>query len=176
MVFVVFLSYAVAYSRMPSLQKPAAIVMLGSRPFDGEVPPLLRSRLDRAVEIYGSTSPRPLVIPSGGQGQDESRTEGTAMAEYLRGAGVDHADLLAEEKAENTEENLRLSSEIFAASGRSGALVAVTSNYHVLRAALLARSLKLDAEVVGSPTARYYLPSAILREFVAVSSNTSGCT
>ena len=108
------------------------------------------------------------MIPSGGQGHDESRAEGTAMAEYLLGAGVDPADILVEDKAVNTEENLRLSSELFAASGRSGALVAVTNNYHVLRAALLARSLKLDAEVVGAPTARYYLPSAFLREFVAV--------
>ena len=167
-VFVIFLSYAVAYGRMPGLQKPAAVVVLGSRLIDGQVPPLLRSRLDRAVEIYGSTTPRPVMIPSGGQGHDESRAEGTAMAEYLRGAGVDPADILVEDKAVNTEENLRLSSDLFAASGRSGALVAVTNNYHVLRAALLARSLKLDAEVVGAPTARYYLPSAFLREFVAV--------
>lgn len=167
-VFVVFLSYAIAYGRMPGLQKPAGIVVLGSRLLDGQVPPLLRSRLDRAVEIYRSTTPRPVMIPSGGQGHDESRAEGTAMAEYLLGAGVSPADVLVEDKAVNTEENLRLSAELFAASGRTGALVAVTNNYHVLRAALLARSLKLDAEVVGSPTARYYLPSAFLREFVAV--------
>ena len=30
-VFVVFLSYAIAYGRMPGLQKPAGIVVLGSR-------------------------------------------------------------------------------------------------------------------------------------------------
>ena len=90
------------------------------------------------------------------------------MAEYLLGAGVAPADLLVEDKAVNTEDNLRLASQLFAASGRSGALVAATSNYHVLRAALLARSLKLDVEVVGAPTAGYYLPSAFLREFAAV--------
>ncbi|MGL3807855.1 YdcF family protein [Paeniglutamicibacter sp. R2-26] len=167
-VFVVFLSYAVAYGRMPGLHRPAGIVVLGSRLIDGQVPPLLRSRLDRAVELYKSTDPRPVVIPSGGQGHDESRAEGTAMAEYLRAAGVDPADILVEDQAVNTEQNLRLSSGLFAASGRTGPLVAVTNNYHVLRAALLARSLKLDAEVLGAPTARYYLPSAFLREFVAI--------
>ena len=35
----------------------------------------------------------------------------------------------------------------------------------VLRAALLSRKLGINAEVVGSPTARYFLPSAFLREF-----------
>lgn len=31
-----------------------------------------------------------------------------------------------------------------------------------------ARRLKLDAEVVGARTARYYVPSAFLREFAAI--------
>lgn len=167
-VFVVFLSYAAVYGRMSAQTMPAGIVVLGSRLIDGQVPPLLRSRLDKAVEIYGMTYPRPLLIPSGGQGHDESRAEGAAMAEYLLDAGVEPSDVVVEDKAVNTEENLRLSASIFSATGRSGALLAVTNNYHVLRAALLARSLKLDAEVVGSPTAKYYLPSAFLREFVAV--------
>lgn len=167
-VFIVFISYAVAYGRMPSRTAPAGVVVLGSRLINGKVPPLLRNRLDRALEIYNGTSPRPVLIPSGGQGHDESRAEGVAMGEYLLDSGVAPSDLLVEDKARNTEENLQFSARLFAGSGRSGALVAVTNNYHVLRAALLARSLKLDAEVVGAPTARYYLPSAFLREFVAV--------
>lgn len=167
-VFVVFLSYAVAYGRMVSQVKPAGIVVLGSRLIHGQVPPLLRSRLDKAVEIYERTAPKPLLIPTGGKGLDESRAEGTAMAEYLLGAGVPSDDVLIEDKAVNTEENLKFSARLFSAAGRSGPLVAVTNNYHVLRAALLARSLKLNAEVVGAPTAKYYLPSAFLREFAAI--------
>ena len=167
-VFVVFLSYAIAYGRMSTRVKPAGIVVLGSKLIHGQVPPLLRSRLDKAVDLYQRTTPKPVLIPSGGQGLDESRAEGTAMAEYLLTVGVSEGDVLIEDKAVNTEENLKLASLMFSASGRSGPLVAVTNNYHVLRAALLARSLKLDAEVVGAPTAKYYLPSAFLREFAAV--------
>jgi uncharacterized SAM-binding protein YcdF (DUF218 family) len=167
-VFVVFLAYAIAYGRMPFRETPQGIVVLGSRLIDGEVPPLLRSRLDRALQIYRDTSPRPLLIPSGGQGHDEPRPEGVAMGEYLVAAGAAPGDVMVEGKSVNTEENLLLSSELFAESGRSGPLLAVTNNYHVLRAALLARRLRIDAEVVGAPTARYYLPSAFLREYVAV--------
>jgi uncharacterized SAM-binding protein YcdF (DUF218 family) len=47
-------------------------------------------------------------------------------------------------------------------------MVLVTSNFHVLRTAILARRLNLDAEVTGARTAFYYLPSAVFREFVAV--------
>jgi uncharacterized SAM-binding protein YcdF (DUF218 family) len=38
----------------------------------------------------------------------------------------------------------------------------------VFRAALLARRLGIDAQAVGAPTAGYYWPSAVLREFVAL--------
>lgn len=44
----------------------------------------------------------------------------------------------------------------------------MTNSYHTLRAAMIARDLGLDTQVVGSPTARYYVPSAFLREFAAV--------
>ncbi|GAA3707815.1 YdcF family protein [Zhihengliuella alba] len=167
-VFVVFLAYAVAYSRMGVEAEPAAVVVLGSRLIDGTPPPLLKSRLDRALELYRDTEPRPLLVPSGGQGADEPRPEGAAMADYLVAAGADRGDVVAEERARTTEENLRYSLQVQAESGRPGPAVAVTNNYHVLRAALLARKLGIPAEVVGSPTAAYYVPSAFLREFVAV--------
>lgn len=167
-VFVVFLVYAVAYGRMEHDAMPAAVVVLGSRLIDGRVPPLLRSRLDRAMEIYRETEPRPLLIPSGGQGPDESRPEGEAMAEYLVAAGALASDVLPENLAINTEENLGFSRRVQEDAGRPGSVLVVTNNYHVLRAALLARKLDADAQVVGSPTAAYYVPSAFLREFVAV--------
>lgn len=167
-VFVVFLVYALAYARMTPRFEPDAVVILGSRLIHGKVPPLLRARLDRAVEIYQETEPKPLMIPSGGQGADETRSEGEAMAEYLLQAGIPEADVLAETRAANTEQNLRLGREVQLRAGRKGPLVAVTNDYHVLRSALLSRKLDLEAEVQGARTASYYRPSAFLREFVAV--------
>ena len=46
--------------------------------------------------------------------------------------------------------------------------VIVTSNYHVFRAAILARRAGVDGQVTGAPTAGYYWPSAMIREFAAV--------
>lgn len=170
-VFVAFLVSAIVYGRIRPGARPAAIVVLGSKIIDGRVPPLLRSRLDRALSVYrglAATGSAPLLIPSGGQGVDETRAEGTAMAEYLLAQGADPADVRPEERATTTRENLVLSAAVQASAGRPGAVVAVTNNYHALRAAMIARDLGLDAEVLGSPTARYYVPSAFLREFAAV--------
>ncbi len=47
-------------------------------------------------------------------------------------------------------------------------MLIVTSDYHALRAATYARELGLPAHAVGARTARYFWPSAVLREFVAV--------
>jgi uncharacterized SAM-binding protein YcdF (DUF218 family) len=44
----------------------------------------------------------------------------------------------------------------------------VTSNYHVFRTAMIARTVGIRGQVTGARTAGYYWPSAMLREFAAV--------
>ncbi|MBO9045750.1 YdcF family protein [Curtobacterium flaccumfaciens pv. flaccumfaciens] len=168
---VAFALYSVVYGRTRHGIVPDTIVVLGSGLVHGEVPPLLQSRLDRALGVYRaerSAGRRPLLVPSGGQGDDEPRPEGTAMAEYLVANGADPDDVVPETASRNTRENLRFSRDVQTAAGRDGQMVVVTNNYHVLRAATLARRLDLPAQVVGARTAAYYVPSAFLREFAAV--------
>ena len=90
------------------------------------------------------------------------------MADYLVEHGVPAADVVAETEARTTEENLALSRRLALDHGRPGHLTVVTSDYHVARASLLTLRAGMDAEVIGSRTARYFVPSAFLREFVAV--------
>lgn len=115
-VFVAFLVHSLVYGRMAVENPPEAVVVLGSKIIDGRVPPLLRSRLDKALEVYrrtaATTGRAPLLIPSGGQGADETRAEATAMAEYLLAQGADPADVLAEDRATTTRENLVLAAAV----------------------------------------------------------------
>jgi len=169
--FAAFGLYSLVYSRYRPRARPAALVVLGSGLIRGEVPPLLRSRLDKALAIYRAVpegTARPILVPSGGQGADEPRPEGEAMAEYLLAQGADPADVHPETASTSTRENLVLSREVQHAAGRGGSTLVVTNDYHVLRAALLARAVGSDAQVIGSPTAAYYAPSAFLREYVAI--------
>lgn len=167
-VFVIILSYAAVYGKMEHSIAPESVVILGSQIINGKVPPLLRSRLDKGLEIYRGAPVKPLLIPSGGQGADESRSEGAAMAEYLIAQGAPAQDVVPEEKAVNTAQNLQFSHALARENGRGGQFLIVTNNYHVLRAAMLSRKVGMDAQVVGAPTAKYFLPSAFLREFVAI--------
>jgi uncharacterized SAM-binding protein YcdF (DUF218 family) len=129
------------------------------------VPPLLASRLDRAVRTH---QPGGLLVVSGGQGSDETISEAAAMAKYLKDKGLQDQEIVLEDQATTTAENLRFSMRLLAEQDFSGKVLAVTNNYHVFRTAVLARRLGLRLDVIGAKTSSYFVPSAFLREFVAL--------
>ncbi|MDO5080862.1 YdcF family protein [Buchananella hordeovulneris] len=152
--------------------QPDAIVALGSGLINGQLPPLLCSRVDRALAILRQQQHhgrQPLLVLSGGQGPDEPRAEAAAMAEYALQRGVDPARLLVEDKSRTTRENLRFTRELLAAHPAAPQRVlVVTSSYHAARTALLASDLGLTWTVAPARTAFYFVPNAWLREYVAV--------
>lgn len=139
----------------------------------GQVPPLLASRLDRGHEIWASLNRRatetgPLLIVSGGKGDDERVPEATAMAAYLVRRGFSADRLLLEERSRNTEENLLFSKAIMDQIQAGARCTIVTSDFHAFRAAMIARRLGIRGQVTGARVAGYYRPSGMLREFAAV--------
>ncbi|UFS98244.1 YdcF family protein [Nocardia huaxiensis] len=170
-VLVAFLLYAYVYLRWPYRIGMAAIVVHGSGLVGTRVPPLLAARLDRALQVYTAETAggrTPMLVTSGGKGSDEALSEADAMADYLIAKGIPPAAILREDRSRSTRENLLYTRELLAQHREEGPIVLVTSNFHTLRTGMLARRLGLNATVVGSPTAFYYMPSAILREYAAV--------
>ncbi|UOZ04090.1 YdcF family protein [Amycolatopsis sp. WQ 127309] len=163
------LVYSVLYSRVGRHRDVEAIIVLGCGLAGDRVPPLLAGRLDRAIRLYEREPAHPpLLVVSGGKGPGESVTEADAMHGYLRERGVPEDRIRREDQATTTEENLRFSAALLPQSDRAGRVLAVTSNYHVFRTAVECRRLGLPIHATGSPTARYFLPSALLREFAAL--------
>lgn len=167
--FAMLLLYAWVHAKFPSRGVPAAVVVLGARTIKGKVTPLLQGRLDRALELYrAAQEPKPLLVPTGGQGADELEPEGVSMGRYLREQGISEDQILIEDRAKDTIENLKFSDALVREQNPNGQLWVVTSDYHALRAGLASRSLGLEARAFGGKTAAYYRPSAFLREFVAM--------
>jgi len=169
--FGAFLIYGQLYAHARPTAGMAAVVVLGSRVFGDRVPPLLAARIDRGLEIVADEVAQgraPLLILSGGQGPDETQPEGEAMARYAVAHGADPTLVRAETASGTTEQNLTCSARLLADEGRTGPIVVTTNDFHAFRAALIARELGVPAQVVGAPTARYFFPSAVLREFVGV--------
>ncbi|MFD5142966.1 YdcF family protein [Streptomyces sp. NPDC058401] len=172
--FLCFLAYAYLYGRIKVRGDVDYVVMLGSGLIGGDrVPPLLASRLRKGQEIHDAQIARggraPLMLASGGKGTDEKVAEARAMADWLMAeGGVPEEHLRLEDRSRTTEENLLFSRTIMESEDPSYRCVVVTNNFHAFRAAMMARKAGVNGQVLGSPTAKYFWPSATIREFVAV--------
>ncbi|MEV6679372.1 YdcF family protein [Streptomyces erythrochromogenes] len=172
-VFFCFLGYAYLYGRIKVRGDVDHVVMLGSGLIGGDrVPPLLASRLRKGQQIYEVQLARsgrpPVLLVSGGKGSDEKVAEARAMADWLIAEGVPAEHIVLEDRSTTTEENMLFSRQIMEAHDPGYRCVVVTNNFHAFRAAMLARKSGVNGQVLGSPTAKYYWPSATIREFVAI--------
>ncbi|WP_436862427.1 YdcF family protein [Staphylococcus caeli] len=149
------------------------IITLGSGIRSEEVTPLLKSRLDKGIEYYYKNNNAYMVV-SGGQGPDEPIPEALAMARYLYKQGIPEDKVIIEDKSTTTLENMKFSKEkIEQHIGNEQqiddkTIVFTTNNYHVLRAAIYSKKANLKAHGIGSPTAYYFLPTALIREYIAL--------
>ncbi|WP_405854943.1 YdcF family protein [Streptomyces sp. NBC_00090] len=171
--FLCFVGYAFLYGRMRLRRDAEYVVVLGSGLIGGRrVPPLLASRLDRGRQVYEKLAARggdaPVLITSGGRGPDEELPESHAMADYLVERGFPAGAVVREDRSRTTEENMLFSKELMERDRPGSSCVIVTNDFHAFRAALTARRAGVDGQVVGSPTAAYFWPSATIREFAAV--------
>ncbi|MBS7578167.1 MULTISPECIES: YdcF family protein [unclassified Enterococcus] len=160
--FINYLMVSFLYLMTASKKPTAFVIVLGAGLLNGrEITPLLKSRIDKGLEYLTADN---TILFSGGKGSDEALSEAQAMANYAMTQGVLAHQIALEDQSTNTYENMLFSQKII---GNHSARF-VTNNFHVFRAALLAKQIGLKIDGVGSKTAFYYLPNAILREFVGI--------
>ncbi len=172
-VFTAFVVYGWIYGRVaPHLvMGMQAVVVLGAGLRGDRVTPLLASRLQRGVDLFRRSAQQGhqvVMVPSGGQGPGETTSEAAAMAAWLESQGVPGDDILPEDRSTTTDENIAFSLRVLSERGIARPYVVVTNNFHAFRAAMLMRRHGMPGQALGSPTARYFVPSATIREFLAV--------
>lgn len=152
-------------------QAPAAIVVLGSGTPRCQPSPTLSARLDEALR-QARHWPQAVVVVSGGPDRWLDCTEADVMADYLRQQGLPEARLLRESRSTSTFENLRWSHQLLAAHGQATEpLLLVTSDFHALRARLIARRAGFgDVASAAAPTPLQVRYNAWLREYFAFAS------
>ncbi len=143
------------------------IVVLGAQMRESGPSIIFKYRLDAAYE-YLSDNPGTICIVSGGQGANESVTEGDGGKEYLISIGVSPERIVAETEAMDTTENIANSLNIMRGSAGEAEnlrIGIVTNNFHVFRGVHLAKKLT-DDEVCGiaAYTIPWYLPNNMVRE------------
>ncbi|SNT93994.1 DUF218 domain-containing protein [Aristaeella hokkaidonensis] len=167
--FLIFMIYTLFLQIIPRKKDFDYVIIHGSGLLEGDrVPKLLQDRLDKAIEVYRQDPTPPKLIPSGGQGSDESIPEAEAMKRYLLSKGIPEEDILPEERSTTTLENLRYSQEIINSFPGRKYTALVSSNYHVYRALRYCREIRLKCTGIGSHVTFYYWPNAMIREYIAI--------
>ena len=156
----------------PDYDKDFIIILGCSINKKGKLRPLLKGRVNRAIrfawEQEWNVEKTALYVPSGGQGNDEPMSEGSAMEMYLISHGAEDYEVFPEKESRNTRENLIFSKKIIDEQKEDARIAVVTTNYHVLRSGMLARREGIDAQLIGSQTKWYFWPNAFFRETVAI--------
>lgn len=157
-----------AAKHVPSGDRDYIIILGCGFRRDGSLSPLLRGRVDRALEFWrgqrAATDRTATLVPSGGQGSDETMAEAEAMRRYLLEQGVPEEKILPEDRSRNTFQNMAYSRALIDVAGHGGKVAFATTNYHVFRSGLWARLAGLEAEGMGSRTRWWYWPNAFMRE------------
>jgi integral membrane protein len=169
--FAGFMIYSILYLFIPKKKPYDFIIIHGAGLLGGEkVTPLLKRRIDKAVEAYHqSKNPHVKIIASGGQGTDEKISEAQAIANYLvTETDVPQDVIILEYQSRTTYENLLYSKEIGEKLVANPQFLFVTNDYHVFRTSTYARKLGMKGDGLGCRTAGYYIPSAFIREYVAL--------
>ena len=140
------------------------LIVLGTTVNGTEPSPMLKQRLDAAVE-YLNTYPDAQCIVTGGKGDAENLSEAQCMYNYLTAAGIDAARITMEDRATTTVENLRNVRTML----DTNEVDILSSDFHLYRAGLIAK----DAEFIPTLIPARTEPISLLtpwffREIVAL--------
>jgi uncharacterized SAM-binding protein YcdF (DUF218 family) len=108
-----------------------AIVVFGAAQYDGRPSPVYKARLDYAARLY-HRGLAPIVIITGGSGNDPYFSEGVVGREYLKTLGIPDSQLIAETQSPDTAESARRVATIMSANSLHTCL-AVSDSYHIFR-------------------------------------------
>ena len=126
------------------------LIVLGAG-VNGTVPSLsLKERLDAAF-TYLQQHPETVCILSGGQGNGENITEAECMYRYLTAAGIPENQLIQEDQATSTQENLQFSLALMERTEHTKIGI-LSSEYHLFRAKLMAQDQGFDPILIPAKT------------------------
>jgi len=108
-----------------------AIVVFGAAEYSGRPSPVLKARLDHALDLFHQGI-APVVITTGGAASDPVFSEGGVGRDYLMRHGVPERSLIAETQGRDTSESAARVAVIMRANGLHSC-VAVSDAYHVFR-------------------------------------------
>jgi uncharacterized SAM-binding protein YcdF (DUF218 family) len=125
-----------------------AIVVLGAAQYAGRPSPVLKARVDHALQLWrGHVAP--LLVLTGGVGNRDTTSEAAVSASYAMSRGVPESAMILETQGRTTSESIT-SVALMLRARQQTSVVLVSDPFHMFRLWILARRHGLKA--VTSPT------------------------
>lgn len=132
LIYLGYTYYQIAHqSELDETRQADAIIVFGAAEYSGKPSPVLRARLDHALELY-KRGLAPFIITTGGNGDDPNYSEGGVGRAYLIAAGVPDSHIIAETQADDTDESAQRVATITRVNHIRTCLV-VSDGYHIYR-------------------------------------------
>lgn len=128
------------------------LIVLGTTVNGTEPSPMLKQRLDAAVD-YLNAHPHTQCIVTGGKGDAQNLSEAQCMYNYLTAAGIAPARITMEDRATSTVENL----QNVRAMLETSEVDILSSDFHLYRAGLIAKDAGLTASLIPAKTEPFSL-------------------
>ena len=141
------------YSKIGDVE---CIIVLGAGIRGNKPSPLLKDRLDKAIELY-NLGMAPKIIMSGDHGKDD-HDEVNVMKQYAIDNGVPSSDIFMDHAGFSTYDTMYRAKNIFAVKKA----IVVTQRYHLYRSIYIAQSLGI--EVFGVPAENNKYSGRVFRE------------
>jgi len=147
-IWAISLGAVVLWARWDAATKVDAIVVLGAAQYAGRPSPVLKARLDHAVELW-KKGYAPWFVVTGGTGSGDTTSEAAVSRRYVMRQGVPEPAILSETVGRSTDASITGVASLMHERHLRTAIL-VSDPFHSLRIHILARHYGIDA--VTSPT------------------------
>jgi len=138
------------WGRRDQARRADAIVVLGAAQYDGRPSPVLKARLDHAIDLYRRGLAK-TVIMTGGVGPGDTVSEATVSKRYAMRQGVPAKAILVETTGLTTVQSMRAVAAMMKEREMDDAVL-VSDPFHMLRLKLLAWRAGITGYTSPTPT------------------------
>ena len=128
-------------------------IVLGGAAWHDKPSPVLRERLNHAIDLFQEGRVGALVL-TGGKGTGAAYSEGEVARDYCLKRGIPAHALFVEGRSRTTLENLQEAKKILQAQKFRDALI-VSDPWHLKRGVLIARRQDIEASPSATTTSRF---------------------
>jgi uncharacterized SAM-binding protein YcdF (DUF218 family) len=148
-IFLAVLVWVWRVSRDDHPVRTDAIVVLGAAHYNGRPSPVLKARVDHALDLYRRRL-APTLVVTGGTHPGDSESEASVQRRYLTAAGVPAAVVVELPQGQSTEASMNARAA-WARGGEVRSVLLVSDGFHLARLRLEAGRIDLKATTSPAP-------------------------